>query len=225
MIAIDNLVQDYGSLRALDNVSLRVEKGGSVAVTGPSGSGKTTLVHLIAGLAQPSAGTIVIGGREITGLSAAQRAAFRRENIGIVFQQFNLIPYLSALENVMLAQYLHSLPDKHEALAALERVGLRDRAHHRPAQLSGGEQQRVAIARAIINEPSLLLADEPTGNLDTGNETKVVEIFRQLQAEGMTIVIVTHNPVVAACCDRSISLQHGRIVGDTVKHLYLSACR
>jgi putative ABC transport system ATP-binding protein len=135
----------------------------------------------------------------------------RRDKIGLIFQQFHLINYLTALENVMVAQYYHSMPDEHEALAALERVGLGARARHLPSQLSGGEQQRVCIARALINYPMLILADEPTGNLDEANEGIVLEIFRQLHSEGSTIIVVTHDPEVAEDAQRTIVLEHGRV--------------
>lgn len=145
-------------------------------------------------------------------MSYDKRAEFRRENIGMVFQQFHLIPYLTALENVMLAQYIHSMPDRDEALDALRLVGLEDKAENYPSELSGGEQQRVAIARAIINDPSVLLADEPTGNLDAENERIVLEIFEKLKKEGKAVVVVTHNPEVAEFGDRVINLHHGRMV-------------
>ena len=211
MILVENLVKKYKQVKALNGIDLDIAKGECVAVMGPSGSGKTTLVNLIAGLDTPSAGKIFIREIDISALSHDQRAAFRRENIGIVFQQFYLIPYLTALENVMLAQYLHSIPDRQEALEVLERVGLADRAEHRPGQLSGGEQQRVAIARAIINDPPVLLTDEPTGNLDAENEAIVLDIFRQLKKEGKTLIIVTHNREVAEVSDRVVRIHHGNI--------------
>lgn len=211
MIQVENLIKKFNRVTALDSITLSIAEAESVTFMGPSGSGKTTLVNLIAGLDTPTSGAIYVKNQNISRLSHEQRTNFRRENIGIIFQQFHLIPYLSALENVMLAQYLHSLPDKFEALDALKRVGLADRADHRPAQLSGGEQQRVAIARAIINDPSVLLSDEPTGNLDAENEAMVLDIFRQLKNEGKTIVIVTHNREVAEVSDRIIHLHHGRI--------------
>ncbi len=211
MIIIERMVKKYNEVTALDGIDLHIREGESVAVMGPSGSGKTTLVNLIAGLDTPTSGRIVVKGQQINRLNHEGRAAFRRENIGIVFQQFYLIPYLTALENVMLAQYLHSIPDREEALQALEQVGLLHRCEHRPGQLSGGEQQRVTIARAIINDPSLLLADEPTGNLDADNENDVLQIFQQLKDEGKTIVIVTHNQQVAKIGDRIFQMHHGKI--------------
>src|SRR5437763_11970100 len=159
-----------GSVRALDEVSLDVRAGEWLAVMGPSGSGKSSLVNLIGCLDRPTSGQLWINGENLAALSRRQLDRFRAERIGLIFQQFHLIPYLTALENVMLAQYFHSMTDEAEALEALNRVGLKDRAHHIPAHLSGGEQQRVCIARALINDPAIVLADEPTGNLDAQNE-------------------------------------------------------
>ena len=211
MIVIENLVKKFNKVTALDDISLKIKKGETVAVMGPSGSGKTTLVNLIAGLDTPTFGKICVNGQDISALTQEQRAAFRRDNIGIVFQQFHLISYLSALENVMLAQYLHSMPDRREAMQVLEQVSLADRAGHRPGQLSGGEQQRVAIARALVNDPQVLLTDEPTGNLDADNEAIVLDIFSRLQEEGKTIIIVTHNREVAGVSDRIVHIHHGKI--------------
>lgn len=210
IIVINRIVKEYDGLIALDNLSFSIVQGEWMSVVGPSGSGKTTLLNLIAGLDTPSSGRIVVGGKKISSMAQDRRAAFRRDNIGIIFQQFHLIPYLTALENVMLAQYLHSIPEKEEALRALEMVGLSDRAEHIPSQLSGGEQQRVAIARAIINDPSVLLADEPTGNLDAENERIVLNIFKRLKSEGRTVMVVTHNLEVAKAGDRIITIHHGR---------------
>lgn len=217
MIAIDlqNVCKRFGGagtgVQALDSVSLSVEAGEWLAVMGPSGSGKTTLVHLIGCLERPTSGSILIDGADVASLSQRELARFRSEKIGFVFQQFHLVPYLTALENVMLAQYFHSLADEAEARAALAAVGLADRAAHLPAQLSGGEQQRVSLARALINDPSIILADEPTGNLDEENEIRVLELLRQAQAAGKTIVMVTHDPTVARLADRRVQLHHGRI--------------
>ena len=202
---------EEGSIRALDGVTLAVEDGEWLAVMGPSGSGKSTLVNLIGCLDRPSAGQILIAGQDLSGLSRRQLDRFRSEKIGFIFQQYHLIPYLTALENVMLAQYFHSMTDEAQALAQLERVGLRDRAGHLPGHLSGGEQQRVCIARALINDPGILLADEPTGNLDAQNEHIVLRLLRQLHDQGRTIVMVTHDPVVARLADRRIELHHGSI--------------
>jgi putative ABC transport system ATP-binding protein len=203
---------DRGDLvRALDGVSLDVSPGEWLAIMGPSGSGKSTLVNLIGCLDRPDSGQIWLDGQNVSALPASELNRVRAEKVGLIFQQFHLIPYLTALENVMLAQYFHSMTDEHEALEALERVGLRDRAGHVPAQLSGGEQQRVCIARALINDPKIILADEPTGNLDAVNEEIVLRLLRQFHGQGHTIVMVTHDPVVARLADRRIDLHHGKI--------------
>jgi putative ABC transport system ATP-binding protein len=203
--------QPSGLIRALDDFSLTVEAGEWVAIMGPSGSGKSTLVNLIGCLDRASSGEFWLDGENISGLSAQDLNRVRAERIGFIFQQFHLIPYLTALENVMLAQYFHSMTDEQEALEALERVGLKDRAKHLPSQLSGGEQQRVCIARALINDPKIVLADEPTGNLDAVNEAIVLRLLRDLHKQGRTIVMVTHDPVVARLADRRIELHHGKI--------------
>src|SRR5215472_17050727 len=208
---VSRVYQANVEVRALDNVSLSVAPGEWLAVMGPSGSGKSTLVNLIGCLDQPTEGAIWIDGSNVAQMTAAELNRFRAEKIGFIFQQFHLIPYLTALENVMLAQYFHSMTDKKEALAALERVGLGDRADHLPAELSGGEQQRVCIARALINDPNIILADEPTGNLDAQNEVIVLRQLRELHAQGRTIIMVTHDPVVARMADRRLELHHGRI--------------
>jgi len=206
----------YGTLQALDRVDLSIARGEWLSVMGPSGSGKSTLLNLLGALDSPSQGRVWVEGVEVSALSESGRARFRREKIGIVFQQYHLLPYLTACENVMLAQHYHSLADAPEALAALERVGLADRAHHLPAQLSGGEQQRVCIARALINQPKLLLADEPTGNLDAENESKVLQLFERLHAEGHTLVTVTHTARVGNLSDRRVELEHGHLTDLTV---------
>ncbi|MCL4368837.1 MAG: ABC transporter ATP-binding protein [Actinobacteria bacterium] len=203
-----------GGVRALDGLDFSVACGEWLAIMGPSGSGKSTLLNLLGCLDTPSEGHLTIGGVEVTGLRGRELTRFRREVIGLVFQQFHLVPYLSALENVMLAQYFHSLADQDEARMALEHVGLAERLQHLPSQLSGGEQQRVCIARALINDPRLVLADEPTGNLDKANESIVLDLFRKLHAEGRTLVVVTHDPEVAALADRVITLDHGRADDD-----------
>jgi putative ABC transport system ATP-binding protein len=203
-------------IRALDNFSLEVEPGQWVAIMGPSGSGKSTLVNLVGCLDRPSSGEIRLDGENVAGLSASELNRVRAEKIGFVFQQFHLIPYLTALENVMLAQYFHSMTDEQEALTALERVGLKQRAHHLPSQLSGGEQQRVCICRALINDPKIVLADEPTGNLDAVNEEIVLRLLRELHQQGRTIIMVTHDPVVARLADRRVELHHGRIAAQEV---------
>src|SRR5271169_6008313 len=205
-----------GVIRALDSFSLNVDPGEWIAVMGPSGSGKSTLVNLIGCLDRPTSGEIWLDGENVANISAAALNRVRAEKIGFVFQQFHLIPYLTALENVMLAQYFHSMTDEQEALEALQRVGLKERAHHVPSQLSGGEQQRVCIARALINDPKIVLADEPTGNLDAVNEEIVLRLLRELHHQGRTIVMVTHDPVVARLADRRIELHHGKITAQEV---------
>jgi putative ABC transport system ATP-binding protein len=208
--------QNGGVIRALDNFTLTVDPGEWVAIMGPSGSGKSTLVNLIGCLDRPSTGEIWLDNENVANISAADLNRVRAEKIGFVFQQFHLIPYLTSVENVMLAQYFHSMTDEQEALDALERVGLKERAHHLPSQLSGGEQQRVCIARALINDPKIVLADEPTGNLDAQNEEIVLRLLRELHQQGRTIVMVTHDPVVARLADRRIELHHGKIAAQEV---------
>src|SRR5438477_7058837 len=205
-----------GTIRALDDVSLAVPPGEWLAVMGPSGSGKSTMVNLIGCLDQPSSGEIWLDGANVAAMNRSELNRVRAEKIGFIFQQFHLIPYLTALENVLLAQYFHSMTDEREALEALERVGLKDRAHHLPAHLSGGEQQRVCIARALINDPKIVLADEPTGNLDAQNEEIVLRLLRELHHQGRTIIMVTHDPLVARLADRRIELHHGKVAAQEV---------
>jgi putative ABC transport system ATP-binding protein len=205
-----------GTIRALDDFSLSVVPGEWIAIMGPSGSGKSTLVNLIGCLDRPTAGEIWLDGENVASISNAELNRVRAEKVGFIFQQFHLIPYLTAVENVMLAQYFHSMTDELEALEALQRVGLKERAHHLPSQLSGGEQQRVCIARALINDPKIVLADEPTGNLDAANEEIVLRLLRALHRQGRTIVMVTHDPVVARLADRRIELHHGKIAAQEV---------
>lgn len=213
LIQVNHLTRSYGELFALKDVSFEVEKGEWIALMGPSGSGKTTLVNLLAGLDRPTSGQILVDGTDLAPLSGADLVKFRRENIGIVFQQHHLIPYLTALENVMLAQYFHSMADRDEAIQALKEVGLQERVNHLPSQLSGGEQQRVCIARALINHPKLVLADEPTGNLDEANEAAVLEIFLRLHNAGHTLVMVTHDVQVGRLANRRLELRHGTLTG------------
>jgi putative ABC transport system ATP-binding protein len=201
----------YGPVGALRDVSLTVEQGEWLAIMGPSGSGKTTMMNIIGCMDKPSVGSVMLDGVELSRLGSAELTAIRRDKIGLIFQQFHMISYLTALENVMVAQYYHSMTDEREAMAALDRVGLADRAKHLPRQLSGGEQQRVCIARALINYPRLILADEPTGNLDETNERIVIDILRALHGEGSTIIVVTHDPEVAEFADRIVFLEHGKI--------------
>jgi putative ABC transport system ATP-binding protein len=217
-VVIDNLIKQYGALRALDGVSFGVNTGEWVALMGPSGSGKTTLINILGGLDTLTSGRVVVDGTDLSKLHENELVRYRAEKVGFVFQQFHLVPYLTAVENVMLAQYFHSVTDEKQAEEALKRVGLGDRLTHLPAQLSGGEQQRVAIARALINEPKLILADEPTGNLDEANEEIVLKIFRELHNSGHTILMVTHDPDIARQADRRIELAHGHLHFDTAQH-------
>jgi putative ABC transport system ATP-binding protein len=212
MVQVEGLRKEFGKVRALDGVSFRIEEGEWIAIMGPSGSGKTTLINILGGLDSPTAGQAVVAGTDVARLDESGLTRFRAEKIGFIFQQFHLVPYLTALENVMLAQYFHSTTDEAEARSALERVGLGDRIEHLPAQLSGGEQQRVAVARALINHPKLILADEPTGNLDEANEGIVLGLLRELHSEGHTILMVTHAPSIAQLAGRRIELAHGHIV-------------
>ena len=216
LVRIEGVSRHYGSLKALDGVDLEIRAGEWLSVMGPSGSGKSTLINLLGALDRPTGGRLWVDGAEIGSLGETERVRFRREKVGIIFQQFHLFPHLTALENVMIAQHYHSLADAGEALVALARVGLEDRAKHLPAQLSGGEQQRVCVARALINQPRLVLADEPTGNLDADNEDKVLHLLRELHAEGHTIVTVTHAPKVGNLADRRVELSHGRLADLTV---------
>ena len=214
ILELKNVSKIYGNLKALADINLSVNAGDWLSIMGPSGSGKTTMINIIGCMDTPSLGSVILDGTDISTENAGNLTRIRRDKIGLIFQQFHLISYLSAVENVMVAQYYHSMPDEEEAMEALAKVGLSDRAHHLPAQLSGGEQQRVCIARALINSPQILLGDEPTGNLDEENEGIVVDIFRRLHDEGVTIIVVTHDPEVGDVAQRKIILEHGRIVGD-----------
>ncbi len=211
ILTLSGISKIYGDLKALDNINLNVEEGEWLSIMGPSGSGKTTLMNIIGCMDKPSLGKIDLAGQDISKLSSKELTVVRRDTIGLVFQQFHLVNYLTALENVMMAQYYHSMPDEEEAMEALASVGLKERAKHLPNQLSGGEQQRVCIARALINHPKLLLADEPTGNLDEKNERLVMEIFEKLHNTGSTIIVVTHDPEVADQAERMVVLEHGKI--------------
>jgi putative ABC transport system ATP-binding protein len=219
MIELKNVARAYGDgkiVNALQGVSLQIAPGERVAVMGPSGSGKSTLLNLVCGLDEPSAGKVLIDGVEIGALGDDQRTRLRREKVGMIFQTFNLLPTLSALENVALPLRLQGAAKREaEARAAtmLERVGLGGRSAHRPDQLSGGERQRVAIARALIFEPPILLADEPTGNLDSKTGAEILQLLDELhRAFNTTILLVTHNQEAALYCDRIVRLRDGRIV-------------
>ena len=211
ILELKNVTKSYGNVHALKDFDLSVAPGEWVSIMGPSGSGKSTMLNIIGCMDKPTSGSVSIDGIEVTARSNKELTEVRREKIGLVFQQFHLIPHLTALENVMVAQYYHSLTDEQEALKALERVGLAQRAKHLPSQLSGGEQQRVCIARALINYPALILADEPTGNLDEDNEKLVIELFQELHREGHTIVMVTHDNEVGELAQRRVRLEHGRL--------------
>lgn len=211
LLELNDISKIYGNVKALQNISLTVKQGEWIAIMGPSGSGKSTMMNIIGCMDKPSNGSVILDGINISKESSKNLTTIRRDKIGLIFQQFHLVNYLTALENVMVAQYYHSMPDEKEALQALERVGLIERARHLPSQLSGGEQQRVCIARALINYPMLILADEPTGNLDEANEGLVLDILKQLHKEGSTIIVVTHDPEVAEEAELTIVLEHGRI--------------
>ena len=214
LLELDHISKIYGDLHAVDDLSLTVPQGEWLAIVGSSGSGKTTLMNMIGCMDTPSKGSVSLEGRKLEDLNAGQLADVRKNLIGLVFQKFYLVPHLTAVENVMVAQYYHSVVDEKQALEALKKVGLKDRAHHLPSQLSGGEQQRVCVARALINNPKLILADEPTGNLDEKNEKIVLDLFRQLHEQGTTVIVVTHDALVASCAQREIMLNHGVLVGE-----------
>jgi len=201
---------------ALRNVDLAVPAEQYLAVMGPSGSGKSTLMHVLAGLDHPDAGTVEIAGREITTMNDRQLTRLRRDTIGFVFQAFNLLPVLTAQENIELGiKIAGRKPDRDWVETVIERVGLGDRRHHRPSQLSGGQQQRVAVARALVGEPAVLFADEPTGNLDSHASAEVLELLRDaVDSFGQTIVMVTHEPKDAAIADRVVFLDDGALAGD-----------
>ena len=201
-----------GKVPALSHINLSVEKNDWLAVMGPSGSGKTTLMNIIGCMDHATSGTVILDGLDLTNVSDKELTEIRRDKIGIVFQQFHLIPYLTAVENIMAAQYYHSIPDKDEALQALDRVGLKDRAEHLPSQLSGGEQQRVCIARALINYPVLILADEPTGNLDPANAVLISELlFSMADKYRKTLILVTHDLKIAEKCADRYTIADGRL--------------
>jgi putative ABC transport system ATP-binding protein len=212
LVQVEDLSKSFGGVRALDKVGFEVDAGEWIAIMGPSGSGKTTLINILGGLDRPTSGRAMVDGVNVSTLGERELTRYRAEKVGFVFQNFHLVPYLSALENVMLAQYFHSIADEKEAAQALARVGLGDRLDHLPSQLSGGEQQRVALARALINHPKLILADEPTGNLDEANEQMVLEILRELHSLEHTILLVTHSQEIGRMADRRIELAHGRLV-------------
>ena len=222
LVHAKGLRKDYGSgeglVRALDMVDLDVDRGEAVAVMGPSGCGKSTLLHLIGGLDRPSAGQLTVAGQRVDELSERALAYLRRDEIGFVFQAFQLMDELTAQENVELPALLAGHPPNQaraRATALLEQVGLADRARHLPSMLSGGQRQRVAIARALVNDPQIVLADEPTGNLDSSSAFDVLSLLTDLHAKGLTLVIVTHDERIATAADRLISMRDGAFVDET----------
>jgi putative ABC transport system ATP-binding protein len=222
LIEVQDLTKVYGigaaAVHALDGVNLTIDEGEFVAIMGPSGSGKSTLMNILGCLDRPTEGRYWLGGEDVGGLSKAQLAAIRNRQIGFVFQSYNLLPRSTALKNVMLpllySRHGRRSASEREELArqALEAVGLGDRVDHRPSEMSGGEQQRAAIARALVNEPLLIMADEPTGNLDTSSSQEIVDILLGLHERGRTIVMITHEPDLAAQAQRIVNLLDGRVV-------------
>ena len=200
LLELKNVSKIYGDLKALDSVNVHVDKGEWVAIMGPSGSGKSTMMNIIGCMDRPTYGEVLLDGVDIAKESSKKLTDIRRDKIGLIFQQFHMVNYLTAVENVMVSQYYHSMPDEQEALEALGRVGLRERAHHLPSQLSGGEQQRVCVARALINHP----------------ENIVLDLFAQLHAEGTTLIVVTHDPEVADAAQRTIVLEHGKVAREVI---------
>ena len=221
IVVTENLTKVYGegetAVTALDHVSMAVKAGEFVAVMGPSGCGKSTLLHLVGGLDRPTAGRVVLDGNDLAALSDDRLTVLRRRQIGFIFQFFNLIPILTASENASLPLLLDGIkPGEARAHAQkwLERLGLGDRLGSRPDQLSGGQQQRVAIARALVNRPSILLADEPTGNLDSRTSVEILALFQELNREGVTVILITHEGDIAAFAGRTMVLRDGRITSD-----------
>ncbi len=217
MIQLENVSKVFatarGEVQALDDVSLRIEEGEFAAICGPSGCGKSTLLSLVGGLALPTSGGVTVAGQGVSQMSAADRAAFRADHLGFVFQLFHLLPYLSVVDNVLLAATSRTRATSRErAHELLERFGLGDRLLHRPGQLSVGQRQRVAMARALLNRPRLLLADEPTGNLDPANAAAVLDLLSEYQAEGGTVLLVTHEAYAAERAKRIVTMSQGRVL-------------
>ena len=223
ILDVKNLSKTYGSgdtlVKALDNVSFSVNQGEFVAIIGPSGSGKSTLLHILGGVDKPTSGSVVIGDTNIANLDETALAIFRRRQIGLIYQFYNLIPILTVEENLTLPLLLDGRkPDKRLIDSLVKRLGLQDRLNHLPNQLSGGQQQRVSIGRALVNNPALMLADEPTGNLDSANSKEIISLLRQFNKENnQTVIIITHDEKIAMSADRVISIEDGKITRDEVR--------
>ncbi|MGT3281118.1 ABC transporter ATP-binding protein [Yersinia enterocolitica] len=218
VIETRHLYKRFGQVTALEDINIRINRGEFVAIMGASGSGKTTLMNILTCLDTVTEGQVLLDGIDAAGLDEEGRRKFRADKIGLVFQQFHLIPYLTALENIMLAQHYHSVVDEDAARQVLEQVGMTPRMSHLPSQLSGGEQQRVCIARALVNQPPIIFADEPTGNLDEENEQRVLDLLNHIHRQGRIIVMVTHNPDLGCVADRIIRLQHGKYLNEESNH-------
>ena len=223
ILEVTNLCKTYGKgdtmVKALDNVSFSVEKGEFLAIIGPSGSGKSTLLHILGGVDVPTSGSVVINQTDISNLDETALAIFRRRQIGLIYQFYNLIPILTVQENLTLPLLLDGRkPDKKQIDTLVKRLGLENRLDHLPNQLSGGQQQRVSIGRALVNNPALMLADEPTGNLDSENSKEIISLFRQFNKEfNQTVIIITHDEKIANSADRVITIEDGKITGDEVR--------
>lgn len=222
ILEVTNLCKTYGKgdtmVKALDNVSFSVEKGEFLAIIGPSGSGKSTLLHILGGVDVPTSGSVVINQTDISNLDETALAIFRRRQIGLIYQFYNLIPILTVQENLTLPLLLDGRkPDKKQIDTLVKRLGLENRLDHLPNQLSGGQQQRVSIGRALVNNPALMLADEPTGNLDSENSKEIISLLRQFNKEfNQTVIIITHDEKIANSADRVITIEDGKITGDEV---------
>lgn len=223
ILEVTNLCKTYGKgdtmVKALDNVSFSVEKGEFLAIIGPSGSGKSTLLHILGGVDVPTSGSVVINQTDISNLDETALAIFRRRQIGLIYQFYNLIPILTVKENLTLPLLLDGRkPDKKQIDTLVKRLGLENRLDHLPNQLSGGQQQRVSIGRALVNNPALMLADEPTGNLDSENSKEIISLLRQFNKEfNQTVIIITHDEKIANSADRVITIEDGKITGDEVR--------
>lgn len=223
ILEVTNLCKTYGKgdtmVKALDNVSFSVEKGEFVAIIGPSGSGKSTLLHILGGVDVPTSGSVVINQTDISNLDETALAIFRRRQIGLIYQFYNLIPILTVQENLTLPLLLDGRkPDKKQIDTLVKRLGLENRLDHLPNQLSGGQQQRVSIGRALVNNPALMLADEPTGNLDSENSKEIISLLRQFNKEfNQTVIIITHDEKIANSADRVITIEDGKITGDEMR--------